>query len=672
MVKFLKISIIIALFLVLSAGAGYMYFRDTIHDETTARLSGIISKFTARTVEIGDVGYVPFQTISLKKVKIVIPTEEGPKTVMIGKINITPNIFSLFKERRLITTVDITGLIYKDMYCDVSFRTISREAPVFREAFSIDLIDSLEVLSGHIKTPNAACKDIYGTMSIKGLYISQGKIFFNYKDRVYLISFVKLPAIPKGHAISLTTDHFALKSMVIEEDRVFFLKNIRALYNSSRFNMEGEVTDIFSPERKLRLHGTVEGTIEDVASLPFKLSDYIRASDVHGPIKAKADITITGPKIEQWELKADIQGENIISGKLRLDNLSTSLNISKGKLFLSPMEISLYGGHITGKLTADLTQDYTANLRFMKIAVSNIWIGHFLKDFDNNKNRITGKLNATIFLEKNEGAGIPINPLTTAKNGFSDFLKNLLMYSGSVQCDLEKAKIRDIRADKLSGTLFFKERSLNIPNIKGSLYHGKLESELKVELLATSLPYDFHVKLKNVDFSEILRDVSKEENDISGALNFEAALKGDIRSLRDSSGSGKAKIVKADLGPMPILAPLLGDLYVNFQQTFFPDEVLKISAASADFEISDRKITTDDLILWGEDLFIKSRGYMDFNGSLDFTFENRWRDSVSTGNSSLSDMIRTGLVNFGRSLGKARLTGTLNDQIWSFETSPNS
>ena len=58
---------------------------------------------------------------------------------------------------------------------------------------------------------------------------------------------------------------------------------------------------------------------------------------------------------------------------------------------------------------------------------------------------------------------------------------------------------------------------------------------------------------------------------------------------------------------------------------------------------------------------------MDFDGNLDFTFQNQFQDPGSEENENWQNMLRTSIVKFGRSISKARLRGTIKEPEWDFE-----
>ena len=118
-----------------------------------------------------------------------------------------------------------------------------------------------------------------------------------------------------------------------------------------------------------------------------------------------------------------------------------------------------------------------------------------------------------------------------------------------------------------------------------------------------------------------------------------------------------------------ILAPLLGDIFTSVQSVLLTKTSVDINLAYMDFEIKNRRISTDNLTFMGESIYITSQGYMDFDGRLNFTFQNQFRETVPEGQEEEDWQIalRNAIVRFGKLISKARLRGTIKEPEWDFE-----
>jgi hypothetical protein len=130
------------------------------------------------------------------------------------------------------------------------------------------------------------------------------------------------------------------------------------------------------------------------------------------------------------------------------------------------------------------------------------------------------------------------------------------------------------------------------------------------------------------------------------------------------------EISEADLGPMPILSPLIGDIYSILRGTIMATDDLNIRNAYAEFAIRNRRLTTRNAIMWGSNIAISAEGSVGFDGKLDLIVENKFLDSPVEEIENWQTALRNTLIRFGKALGKARLRGTVTDPKWEFDYFP--
>ncbi len=229
----------------------------------------------------------------------------------------------------------------------------------------------------------------------------------------------------------------------------------------------------------------------------------------------------------------------------------------------------------------------------------------------------------------------------------------------------ENIRIDKFRITGITSRINVREGSLSTPLFSGIIYGGALAGNLEMDLTAKGIPYRCSLKLNNMDFERLMHDMSGNKEKAYGNLTMGISITGITAVPGRIRGNGSINISDADLGPMPILTPLLGDIYAA-AQTFVPAiKPVKIDAASMDFEIKNRRILTDNLVLHGEDITINAEGYMDFDGNLDLVFENRLPHPDPEKDQEWPKALRNAIVSFGRFLGKTRLTGTIKDPKWT-------
>ncbi|MEA3489475.1 MAG: AsmA-like C-terminal region-containing protein [Candidatus Omnitrophota bacterium] len=228
-------------------------------------------------------------------------------------------------------------------------------------------------------------------------------------------------------------------------------------------------------------------------------------------------------------------------------------------------------------------------------------------------------------------------------------------------------KIDDLRVKEVTAKLSLKEGRISAPAIEGALYNGMFTIDLKVDILEKELPYLISANINDMDLGLFMRDVMKEKTAISGIFNADLSLKGYANDSSTAEGNGSITISKGNLGQITILAPLIGDIYSKAQNMLGWDTLGNIEEAYMDLEIRDREIMTDDLTLWGKDIYITSEGYMDFDGNLDLTFQNHFREQDSGKDGEWRTELRDVIIRFGKTISRAHLGGTVKDPKWDFE-----
>ncbi|RKY41159.1 MAG: hypothetical protein DRP85_06975 [Candidatus Makaraimicrobium thalassicum] len=228
-------------------------------------------------------------------------------------------------------------------------------------------------------------------------------------------------------------------------------------------------------------------------------------------------------------------------------------------------------------------------------------------------------------------------------------------------------RMDNLRMEEITAKLSLKDGSLSTPFISGTLYDGTLTCDLKMDVAEKDLPYLLSLEINNMDFGSFMRDITGKKINVRGTLAAALALEGYAAASETARGSGKITISDADLGPMPLLTPLLGNIFSAVQNILSRARVVNISRAYTDFDIKDRKITTDNLTLQGEDIAITAKGYVDLDGNLDFAVQNQFRQPAEEDDEDWQMSLRNTIVQFGKVISKGRLTGTIKKPKWKFE-----
>jgi hypothetical protein len=225
--------------------------------------------------------------------------------------------------------------------------------------------------------------------------------------------------------------------------------------------------------------------------------------------------------------------------------------------------------------------------------------------------------------------------------------------------------IGNFAIDEIQTKLSASRGRLSAPLINGSIYDGTLTARLDMDLAVNGIPYMFKAVINNMDFYRLMRDLTGNREEVSGTVNADLSLKGYLDSEETAEGHGSVTISSADLGPMPLLTPILGDVYLFLENNVPSVDSLSITGAYMDFDIRDREIVTDDLTLTAEDLSIIGEGTLDLDGNLDFYFHHQLREQDTTAErDTWQTGLRNAIIKAGEIIEHTRLRGTLKEPEW--------
>jgi hypothetical protein len=244
---------------------------------------------------------------------------------------------------------------------------------------------------------------------------------------------------------------------------------------------------------------------------------------------------------------------------------------------------------------------------------------------------------------------------------------NIAKWDVSAEISGEDLVINTFYLKNVSASLSIEEGRLSTSSVTGALYDGALSGKIKIDLREKNLPFALYLDLKDLDFGRMMLDISQDNSGMFGDINMDLELKGYINDNSTFRGHGSVTVSEANLGQMPLLTPLLGDIYMKMQGIFAPEaRTGDINSAYADFEVKDREISTDNLTFIGDDIAISSRGSLDFDGNLDFVFENTLLEKTEEESyeEDWQVTLRNIIINAGKIISKSKLRGTLSKPEW--------
>jgi hypothetical protein len=176
--------------------------------------------------------------------------------------------------------------------------------------------------------------------------------------------------------------------------------------------------------------------------------------------------------------------------------------------------------------------------------------------------------------------------------------------------EVGKAHLFDsFKPRKIRGPFTWDGKMLDLPDIQGSLAGGKLVGKYRVE--SNDQPsFVLALELTGVLLRKLAEDAQLEPGKTEGVLQGSVNLGGDPRDGDSVTGTGHFELVSAKLKPMDFLIKLGELLQIDELQ------LLKLSDARVDLTIRDERVQVDDIILKSDNLILRGKGPVRFNGKM--------------------------------------------------------
>lgn len=240
----------------------------------------------------------------------------------------------------------------------------------------------------------------------------------------------------------------------------------------------------------------------------------------------------------------------------------------------------------------------------------------------------------------------------------------------------------NIGMGKVQASLFIADvqglgSQLIFTNVSAQLYGGQASGSGEFDILLEdgTAPYRISAAISRLDLEQLLRQISPGDYDrirgqLSAALNFTAdARTGFWKSVR---GGGKAEIKDGRLADVPLFGG-----FSRLTQSAFPGfSLFSLTAFSADYELRDGAVWSENARLGGTLVSARGRGNYSPEKGLDFIVAAEPLRQTGGGDDERSQLqrlaasaLREGTAPFFRLL-EFRLTGPLDKPDWRFSNLP--
>ena len=197
------------------------------------------------------------------------------------------------------------------------------------------------------------------------------------------------------------------------------------------------------------------------------------------------------------------------------------------------------------------------------------------------------------------------------------------------------------------------ESRLEVANLRGDFYRGRLQGSFRLDLTTPQPGYTFTADISKADLDWLVRDVfSKRE--IAGRIDAELVLRG-RGSLAEASGQGSVRIDEARLWKIPLLGGLAAFLRIPSYEKVVFDEV------KGSFTIAEGTVRTEDLSLISDQVRLFIRGYLiDAERNLDLMVRTRFSKGLLERVPILGKIFSFLVDEAGNAVVQVRVRGPIN------------
>jgi hypothetical protein len=431
-------------------------------------------------------------------------------------------------------------------------------------------------------------------------------------------------------------------------------------------DIDVKVSDIRkSPVLRAKLISDIE--LETISAfvkeaLPYKLRERL-------PLKGSANISC---KVEYSHARSKLASETLIT----LPDTSYSLDA-----VLKDLQRPLVEAKLTSEDDLSISSIFNiaadkVHIEKMDIVYKGIYtslIGD-VYDFPNTKLNIYGNIGfsledlATIASDYSESSGaMPWKGKCKGELYINGLLEEPRLLEIGFKLNSDRISYGEFQARNFVVKMVSKSGRAIFEKIALEPYGGTLDIIAVMDLNKDPMPYEISGHLRNIQIEELVKDTKLKNSRIYGNLNSSMKLAGLWQDPDSIRGEAWIHAKDAHLGPLPIFVPVVSHTVDLFAKLVPGYEKIMLREATGTFNITDRKITTDDFILWGNEASVLYEGYIDFDGNLDFRVENNFVEGLTDEKTDAGRTLSKFLTGMGSILSEARLTGTIKKPKYKFQ-----
>ncbi|MCB9772613.1 MAG: hypothetical protein H6754_08705 [Candidatus Omnitrophica bacterium] len=223
--------------------------------------------------------------------------------------------------------------------------------------------------------------------------------------------------------------------------------------------------------------------------------------------------------------------------------------------------------------------------------------------------------------------------------------------------------------ENLSGNLAELNDNRQSIKLNALLYEGKVSLDAKLALDQQDIPSEIILSLNDMDLQK-LKDNTKSlmTKDFAGTLSANTTLAGPLLNYKNLQGNGAVAVIEGRLLEIEMFKGIWKVLFSNL----LVDDYKKIAfnQAKASFKITNQRFITEDLILKSAPADISAKGWIGFDGVINFDVLAKVREAPIATSTAIKAVPTTIISQVAQNAVGIKLTGSLSDPKVKYKILP--
>ncbi len=198
--------------------------------------------------------------------------------------------------------------------------------------------------------------------------------------------------------------------------------------------------------------------------------------------------------------------------------------------------------------------------------------------------------------------------ITAECKGAMAVINNLI---ADAKIELNNVAVEKIKVTGLKADIKLRNGKLNLSDLDGDFYSGKITGTAEAEIFSKDLPVKALIDLQGIEIEMLIEDLIGL-NMGQGAVRAHVEISGPAVDLNSLKGQGSVELMNGKVKMPSNFSKVANSLNIAKLAD------MNIEQASATFTLSDGKLQTQDLILSAAEATISGKGYIDLEQYVDF------------------------------------------------------